>query len=161
MSAPLSRQIGYVVDRPSYQSELRLSSLLSLVAQDPSTSSSEWHKLSLRINALLHPNQDLAKGLALALEMTLQVPWDVVVSYASQWMTSALTHFHLAPQEAIALLNRLLDHDAKQKAEYWRKVGSVNATKYATVLLEAAEDAESLDSSNLVCEVLGPRDDGN
>jgi hypothetical protein len=152
MSAPLSRQIGFVVDRLSYQSELRLSSLLSLIAQDPSTSSFEWHKLSLRINALLHPNQDLARGLSLALEMTRQVPWDVIVSNASQWMTSALTHFHLAPQEAITLLNRLLDHDAKQKAEYWRKVGSVNVSKYAIVLLEAAEDIDALDSSVMVRE---------
>lgn len=151
MAASLSRQIGYALERPSYQSELRLGSLLSNVAQDPSTSSSEWHKLSLRINALLHPNQDLAKGLKLAFEMTQQVPWESIVTYSSQWISSALMHFSLAIPEAITVLNNLLGHDAKQKAEYWRKVASIYVPKYAIALMETAEEHDKLDSNELVC----------
>lgn len=149
-SAPLGRQIGYLTDRPSFQSDLRLSSLLSEVSQDPSTSSSEWHKLSLRINAFLHPNQDVAKGLQLALEMVREVPWEHVVPYSSHWISSSLMHFSLAVIEATALLNTLLGQDAKEKSEYWRNVASINVPKYALALTQAAEQSGETERATLV-----------
>lgn len=147
---PLSRQIGYLIDRRAYQHDLRLSSLLSDVAHDPSTSSSEWHRLSLRINSLLHPNQDLTRALRLAREMVREVPWEAVVTYASHWISSALTHFALAVKDAIALLNSLLGQDARERSEYWRNVASMNVSKYAVALLDTVEADQVLVGSTLV-----------
>ena len=150
MAAPLGRQVGQILDIPTYQTDLRLSNLLADFSREPSTSASEWHKVSLRITSFLHPNQDIAKGLTLALEFVRQVPWDVAVTYASQWISPALTHFSLAIREAIPLLNRLLGRQAKQKSEFWRNAASTNVPKYALVLLEAAETGDQLEDDTLV-----------
>jgi hypothetical protein len=152
MSAPLSRQIEYVLDRPNFRNDLRISSILSHVGQDPSSSASDWHKLGLRINSMLHANQDVAKGLQLALEMAQEIPWESVLPYVSHWISSALTHFSLATSDAIALLSHLLGTGAKDKLEYWRNVASINVPKYAIALTQALDADEELSDDALVSD---------
>ncbi|UZJ52375.1 hypothetical protein CBS101457_001695 [Exobasidium rhododendri] len=154
MGAPIGRQLEYLIDRQSFQTDLRTSSLLSNVGQDSSTRSSEWHKFSLRIDSMLHANKDVAKGLQLALEMVREVPWESVVSYTSHWISSALMHFSLAIREATALLNDLLGRDAKTKLEYWRNVASINVPKYALALLQNVERGDDISSNSRVSDCI-------
>lgn len=149
-AAPLGRQLTSLVDRKRSHGDVAITSILGEICREASTSTSELHKFSLRINSLLHANQDVAKGLTLALKYVESVPWDEVVLSAAQWISAALTHFSLAKKESIPLLNQLLGRDAASRLEYWRNVASTSVSKYATVLIEAAEGDSDNDDETMV-----------